>query len=732
MHRSISRAGVVLALSFGLAGPISASAFPQATSAGDVPVTASGLQITSDSPCQQVVWLAARGSGELMTQASGLGAPVYEAWLQYKAKTTAAVPKVGFWVNPYPAAPADKLLDRVDGGAARAAFTKSVDDGVEREANFLIARAGSCPTERYVLAGYSQGAMVQHRVLDRIVPLEYRSRIDGSLLIADGDRQGSNAPQLISYGTADQAGSSFGVSRFLLSEWGMQYNNPPGVDTGRDVHDVCMKDDVICDFQTDSAKGFDIHGNAYSRWGRGTYAKTGVVYVKSAATNIAKATIAWIRQPHITKTTLPAATVATPYSTTLTATGGLAPYHWKITVNKLPTGLTLSDAGTISGTPTTAQSRDFTVKVTDARGRTGALSFALNVLKPGQPWASLTSGIGHTCGVRSDGTGWCWGENGSGQLGNGTTIDSAVPAKVGTATWAALTAGASHTCGLRTDGTVWCWGSNSNGTLGNGTTTDSALPVQVGTAATWTSLSAGWVHTCGIRADRTAWCWGDNQFGEVGDGTTSDRKLVPVQVGTASTWATLTAGGSYTCGVRNDRTAWCWGDNRFGVFGNGKTTSSAVPIRVGGATTWTALVVGDGHTCGVRTDGTAWCWGLNGYGQLGNGSTTDSLVPAPVGGSATWAALTVTTHSTCGVRADGTAWCWGFNGYGQLGNGSAADSLIPVQVGNLSTWTAVTAHGGYRACGTRADRTAWCWGSNDFGQLGDGTTTGSWVPVQVR
>jgi alpha-tubulin suppressor-like RCC1 family protein len=130
------------------------------------------------------------------------------------------------------------------------------------------------------------------------------------------------------------------------------------------------------------------------------------------------------------------------------------------------------------------------------------------------------------------GTAWCWGHNSDAELGDGTTTDSSTPVQVGTATnWTTISAAAGgyHSCGVRGDGTAWCWGQNSGGELGDGTTTDSSTPVQVGTATNWTTISAAVAISCGVRSDGTAWCWGNNAFGQLGDGTTTTR-VTPTQV----------------------------------------------------------------------------------------------------------------------------------------------------------------------------------------------------------
>jgi hypothetical protein len=249
---------------------------------------------------------------------------------------------------------------------------------------------------------------------------------------------------------------------------------------------------------------------------------------------------------------------------------------------------------------------------------------------------SVLAGGNHNCAVKTDHTLWCWGNNFSGQLGDGTTTNSPVPVQVsGHATdWATVTGGGDGTCAVKTDHTLWCWGLNFAGQLGDGTTTNSPVPVQVsGHATDWATVTAGQDYTCAEKTGRTVWCWGINSSGQLGDGTTADSP-VPVQVsGHATDWATVTANWARTCAIKTGHTMWCWGDNGFGQLGDGTTTNRPVPVQVSGHTPdWATVSDGLGHTCAEKTEGTVWCWGWNIDGQLGDGTTTDSPVPVQVSG----------------------------------------------------------------------------------------------------
>ena len=342
----------------------------------------------------------------------------------------------------------------------------------------------------------------------------------------------------------------------------------------------------------------------------------------------------------------------------------------------------------------------------------------------------IAAGNGHTCALETDHTVECWGYNGNGQLGNGTTTDSNVPVPVSNLNDAtAIAAGGYHlTCALETDHTVACWGFNGDGQLGNGTTTDSNVPVSVSNLNDATAITASGNHTCALKTDHTVACWGDNGEGELGNGTNTSSN-VPVSVSNLDDATAITAGHYHTCALKTDHTVACWGNNSFGELGDGTNTSSNVPVPVSGLDDATAITAAGGdHTCALKADHTVACWGNNSYGQLGNGTNTSSNVPVPVSGLDDATAIAAGDILTCALKADHTVACWGNNYAGQLGNGTTTDSNVPVPVSGLDDATAITANYEH-TCALKADHTVACWGNNYAGQLGNGTTTDSSVPV---
>src|SRR2546425_653085 len=167
--------------------------------------------------------------------------------------------------------------------------------------------------------------------------------------------------------------------------------------------------------------------------------------------------------------------------------------------------------------------------------------------------------------------------------------------------------------------------------------------------------------------------------------------MTPAAVSGGLTFAGVSGGTLYTCGVTTSGAAYCWGINNYGQGGNGTTTYSFLtPVAVSGGLTFTVVSAASLHTCGVTTSGAAYCWGQNGYGQLGNGTTTSSTTPVAVSGGLTFAAVSAVLLHTCGVTTSGAAYCWGYNGCGELGNGTTTSSGTPVAVSGGLTFAAVS------------------------------------------
>lgn len=247
------------------------------------------------------------------------------------------------------------------------------------------------------------------------------------------------------------------------------------------------------------------------------------------------------------------------------------------------------------------------------------------------------------------------------------------------------------------------------------------------------SVSAGGGYSCGVTPSGEGYCWGLNDAGQLGDGTTTDRVL-PVAVSGGLSFASIHAGSSVTCGITVSDVAYCWGANNSGQLGDGTTVDRNMPVAVAGGLTFSEVSSYGSHTCGVTTSQAAYCWGWDGAGQLGDGTPDAAATPtpAPVSGGMSFAHVTVGSSHTCALTPAGVAYCWGWDeGYGQLGTGDPrANSAVPVAVDGGYTFATIAARG-HSTCALTVEGMGYCWGDNRGGQLGDGTREIRTSPVGV-
>ncbi|TAK24799.1 MAG: hypothetical protein EPO40_23820 [Myxococcaceae bacterium] len=329
----------------------------------------------------------------------------------------------------------------------------------------------------------------------------------------------------------------------------------------------------------------------------------------------------------------------------------------------------------------------------------------------------------HTCARRRDGSVRCWGSNVAGQLGDGTTISRLTPTAVlGISDAVEIAAGIFHTCARLTDGSVRCWGSNVFGQIGDGTSTNRLTPTAVPGLSGAVEIAAGSSHTCARLMDGSVRCWGTNGPGQLGDGTGAIR-LAPTAVPGVSTAVEVAAGTYHTCLRLTDGSVRCWGNNGFGQIGDGTGAIRLAPTAVAGVSTAVEIAAGHAHTCARLTDGSVRCWGNNISGQIGDGTSVNRLAPVVVPGLTTAVEIAAGLSHTCARLADGSVRCWGRNGHGQLGDGTTSvNRLTPVAVVGVNNATGIAAGDRY-TCARLADGSVRCWGSDQWGQVGDGAAT---------
>lgn len=349
---------------------------------------------------------------------------------------------------------------------------------------------------------------------------------------------------------------------------------------------------------------------------------------------------------------------------------------------------------------------------------------------------AITGGWFHTC-LLDAGQMWCWGDGTSGQLGDGGNLQSDVPVQVmglpGPATQ--ITAAQTHSCAISM-GDAYCWGDGANGRLGNGDTNPRLSPTRVSglPAGQVTAISAGHEFTCAIAAG-TGYCWGLNDTGQLGDGT-GMQQLTPVPVARLPTGAAaIDAGEDHACATAGGQ-VYCWGHDDNGALGSGANIgSSDVAVQVVNTAAADLVTIAGWHACTLAAGAVA-CWGTGDNGELGDGNSASTNSPVPVLGHQTGVTAVYAAggpadlDATCAIQ-NGVVSCWGLNQFGRLGDGTTQARDSPVSVVGLPGEARDVAGGMDHFCAAMVDDSVWCWGRGNSGQLGDGRGVNSLAPVQV-
>lgn len=374
----------------------------------------------------------------------------------------------------------------------------------------------------------------------------------------------------------------------------------------------------------------------------------------------------------------------------------------------------------------------------------------------------------HSCAVMTDKTVRCWGHGGSGILGNNNTADQNTPVTVYKENGSPLSdivqvsTDWDHNCAVATNGSVWCWGNNGQYDLGDGTATSKNTAVEIYGAAGAVKVEAGVDMSCASYADGSMKCWGQGASYGLGNGTTAT-KTTPTPVTVMNNVRDFDIGYHNTCAINNDDELYCWGYGLSGQIGNGSTAnvSTAVLVMVDVKSVNTSMLnyyhSTNGHyyygsTCAVKNDGTIWCWGSGAYGRNGDGTTTDRSSPVQVyrddnrdgisdGPLTNVVKVKTTGWNTCAITSDTQLWCWGYNGYNRLGDGTSVDrSVYAIKVpgvGGEGLLTGVvdfdiSTYFTYGLIAVLNNGKAVAWGGGSSGFLGNGASLQAPYPTYVR
>lgn len=350
-----------------------------------------------------------------------------------------------------------------------------------------------------------------------------------------------------------------------------------------------------------------------------------------------------------------------------------------------------------------------------------------DVIRPIAHVIEMDLGAVHSCVTLANSLNRCWGDNQTYQIGTGVNTiypNPTYPQGLPAAGLDIAAGGAG--CVISTDKRVFCWGGNQSGEIGNGTTTIVATPTYINVPGITEQIDSTSASTCAVSDTGQVHCWGNNQYGQVGDGTTINRST-PKLVNLGGQATSVSTGVMHTCALMTTGQVKCWGNNQYGQLGINSTTNASTPQLVHTISNAVELHSNGSHTCALLASSELRCWGSNNYGQIGNGNTINAVVPFSILTGVKSVGLGF-NHS-CAIMLDGTLKCWGFNSDGQLGNGTTTNSHSPITISGINDLKTVRGGIFHTCAAQQSTPTIYCWGDNTYGQLGNGSTTDSLVPV---
>ena len=349
-------------------------------------------------------------------------------------------------------------------------------------------------------------------------------------------------------------------------------------------------------------------------------------------------------------------------------------------------------------------------------------------------WQAVSIGANHSCALKQNGDLFCWGDNSYGQIGyqsNDRLVSFASKEVVGQ-NFESLSSGKFHTCASKVDNSQWCWGANTHNQLAFGYQAFGmnayvTTPLKIGQANNWSQLALGDGFSCGIRTDHSLWCWGGNQKGQLGlnNFVMWDE---PNRVAGSTQWRSIDAGLDHSCALDSENKLFCWGSAENAKLGRESPMDVAVPTQeLTESVHWSSISLGKSHSCGLKLDGSVWCWGQGASGQLAQGvdDLLSKFVATPAVSDLLFERLSLAGDHSCAVRSeamtnsvlDNALWCWGSSL--EIRNGLSENATYPVRIAENQQWIEIRT-GINHSCARDAQQQIWCWGNNQFANLGAG------------